>query len=69
MTPNVRRTVEPGELVGTQTTPSAMSVMSTGSVIAPRAVPTVSGSPSATARSAAVLLEIRTTGSRAVPAR
>ena len=57
-----RRTVEPGELVGSQTTPSGRSVIAAGSVIAPRSVPTVTGSPSDTARSAAVALEIRATG-------
>ena len=48
--------VEPGELVGSQTTPSGMSVIAAGRVIAPRSVPTVTGSPSATPRPAAVAL-------------
>ena len=48
------RTAEPGELVGSQTTKSGISVTSTGSVIVPASVPTASGWPSATPTDAAV---------------
>ena len=45
-----------------------MSVIAAGRVIAPRSVPTVTGSPSATPSASARALPSRTTGGRAVPA-
>src|SRR5699024_11866194 len=61
----VAPTAEPGEFCGSHTTRSGMSVTAQGSVIAPRSVETVTGSPSATPISCAVADESRATGARA----
>ncbi len=63
------RTALPAELAGSQTTRSGMSAISTGTVIAPRPVATVTLPPSAVPASAAVAADIRATAARAVPAR
>src|SRR6201999_2117872 len=57
--PRSRRTAEPGLLVGSHTTPSAISVTYSGTVTAPVSVDTDTLSPSASPASAAVAGETR----------
>src|SRR5437763_1348597 len=59
------RVAEPGELAGSQTTPSTISVTATGTVTEPAAVATVTLSPSSTPASAAVVADTRATTRRA----
>src|SRR5215469_9612074 len=66
---SVDLTLQPAELVGNQTTRSGMSAISTGTVIAPWLVATVTLPPSAVPTSAAVAADMRATAARAVPAR
>src|SRR5205807_1069551 len=63
--PSVPRTRDPAELAGSHTTSSGRSATSTGSVISPRSVDTVTVSPTASA----VFADNRATTARAVPAR
>src|SRR6185437_969514 len=67
--PRSARTAAPELLVGSHTTPSLMSVTSTGTVTEPAEVATVTLSPLATPAAAAVAAETRATTDRAVPAR
>ena len=69
VTPSSRCTAEPGEFSGSQTTPSGISVTTSGSLIEPCGVLTVTLSPSAAPIWVADSAESRATGVRAVPAR
>src|SRR5690606_19681356 len=68
-TPSSCATQDPGDFAGTQTTPSTMSVTTTGSSIAPRRPAVSVTTPSWTPRRSAVAGDSLATAVRPVPAR